>query len=58
MNSHWMVPYNIGIFIRIGNPRWPPMQDLVFIKGLYGKMNKSFFLESTNIILQFIRMIK
>ena len=25
-----MVPYNVGIFIRIGNPRWPPMQDLVF----------------------------
>ena len=56
-NCTWMVPYNVGIFIRIGNPRWPPVQDLIFNKGFYGKMNKSFFLESTNIILQFIRMI-
>ena len=34
--------------ITVGNPRWPRPQDLVVNKGMYGKMNKNIFLETTN----------
>jgi hypothetical protein len=29
--------------------RWRPLQDFFFNKGPYGKIKKSFFLETTNI---------
>ena len=39
-------------FLWIRNSRWPPPWDSVYYryKGTHGKMNKSFFLETTNII--------
>jgi hypothetical protein len=35
----------LTFFTHIRNPRWPPMQDLI------GKVNNSFFLEKTNMIV-------
>jgi hypothetical protein len=27
-NDHWKVLYNFVLFMLIGNPRWPPLQDI------------------------------
>jgi hypothetical protein len=28
MNVHWKVLYKVSVFMPIGNPRWPPPQDI------------------------------
>jgi hypothetical protein len=27
-NDHWKVLYKVYVFMPIGNPRWPPPQDI------------------------------
>jgi hypothetical protein len=27
-NDHWEVLYKVSVFMPIGNPRWPPPQDI------------------------------
>ena len=43
MNDHWNVLYQVSVFMPIGNPRWPPSQDM-------GKCSNVFFSETTNMI--------
>ena len=50
INGHWMIPYKVGIFRFIWYPRWPPWHDFIFNIEPYGKMNKSYVLETTNMI--------
>jgi len=40
----------LDFYEQIENPRWVLLQDL-FHKGPNGKMNESFFLETTKIII-------
>ena len=42
-NDHWKVLYKFLFFMPIGNPRWPPPQDM-------GKYSNAFFSETTNMI--------
>jgi hypothetical protein len=35
-NDHWKVLYKVCVFMPIGNPRWPPPQDIDYGGGHLG----------------------
>ena len=54
-NDHWNVLYQVSVFMPIGNPRWPPPQDIDKQIPVFPVFDRPYFLAPTLIIFQQIK---